>query len=705
MKVSNNSMQKNMIRDFLLRAEVSSLDDILKNLGELYDADRVCVLEDNHGIDIATTTHEWCVNGVMPKSNNQHNLTIGDIKAIEDVVKNGEYVIQSLEDELGSDDPIYQVLYPQHIHSLILAPLILDDQISGYIEVDNPRANLDKSLILLVISSVICTKILTQRNLDKNTGTKNLALSEMRDIIGAAEMGTWRIIFVDGKLPRFLADERMLELLGLEGQKLTPEAIYDKWFSNIKPEAVQSVLDSVERMKEGNRDENTYIWIHPTLGERYVRCGGTARPITNGFVLSGYHYDVDEIVREQMKQATLLKEALAAAERANHAKTTFLNNMSHDIRTPMNAIIGYTTLATSHIDNKGKLQDYLSKIKTSSEHLLSLINDVLDMSRIESGRVTIDEKETHLPDILQDIITITQASVNAKHLSFFIDTASVIHEDIICDKLRLAQVLLNMLSNATKFTRSGGAISMRVIERSSKLARHANYEFHIKDNGIGISEEFREHIFEPFTREKTSTVSGIPGTGLGMAISKNIIDMMGGTIEVISKENVGTEFIVRVDFKIIDRDAEQQDFPKLQGIGIATIGDSKECDFTGKSILLVEDNKLNQEIAEEFLKQYGFNVAIANDGDEAVEIMSNAIPKQFDMILMDIQMPRLNGYDATILIRQLPNGEIANTPIIAMTANAFEEDRTLAIQAGMDGYIAKPIDVDKLMETIKSNLK
>jgi signal transduction histidine kinase/CheY-like chemotaxis protein len=655
---------------------------------------------------------------------------------------------------------------------------------------------------------------------------KNAELSTMQAIIAASEMGTWRIELIDGKAPRMLADNRMLELLGLPGRTdMSPEEVYNAWFDRIKPDAVASVLESVEKMKSGERDENTYLWIHPALGERFVRCGGTARPIEGGYMLRGYHYDVDDIVREQQKQSQLLKDALAAAEHANHAKTTFLNNMSHDIRTPMNAIIGYTALAASHIDNKVQVQDYLSKITTSSSHLLALINDVLDMSRIESGKVSIDQQAMSLPDVMHDIRNISQANISAKQLDFFIDAVDVAHEGIVCDKLRLQQVLLNILSNAVKFTEVGGAIGLRVVEKPSHTPNHARYEFRVKDNGIGMSEEFQQHIFEPFTREETSTVSGIQGTGLGMAITKNIIDMMGGTISVNSRLGEGTEFLVTLDCPVTGEKAVYERVEELQGIralvadddshtaisvsnmlkdiglradwtlsgkeavlrskvaleeadeygvyiidwmmpdmnGIETvrqirahIGDSAPIiiltaydwadieeeayaagvtafvskpifmselrdvlsrpfrageveveepaltieDVAGTKILLVEDNAMNQEIAQAILEQYGFDVDIVDDGSRAVEAMRGNPSGTYDLVLMDIQMPGMDGYEATRAIRQLPDAAIAATPIVAMSANAFDEDRAKARDAGMDGYITKPIDIEKMLQVV-----
>ena len=665
-------------------------------------------------------------------------------------------------------------------------------------------------------------------------------LETMHAIIESAEMGTWQIEMVDGKAGRMFADARMLELLGLKGNDdMTPEQVYAGWFDRIKPEAVDSVLESVEKMKSG-RDENTYLWIHPTLGERYVRCGGTAVVIEGGWLFRGYHYDVDEIVREQQKQSEMLKDALAAAEHANRAKTTFLNNMSHDIRTPMNAIIGYTALAASHIDNKEQVQDYLSKITTSSSHLLALINDVLDMSRIESGKVSIDEKAMSLPEVMHDIRSISQANISAKQLDFFIDAVDVVHEGIICDKLRLQQVLLNILSNAVKFTETGGAVGLRIVEKPSRVAGRAHYEFRVKDNGIGMSEEFQQHIFEPFTREETSTVSGIQGTGLGMAITKNIVDMMGGTISVSSKLGEGTEFVVTLDCKIAGEAVKYERVEQLQGIralvadddshtaisvsnmlksiglradwtlsgkeavlrakvaveesdeygayvidwlmpdmnGIETvrqirrhIGDDSvpiiiltaydwadiedearaagvtafvskpiflselrevlsqpfrvapggeaaevagaadaadadaDVDVAGTKILLVEDNGMNQEIAEAILTQHGFIVDIVDDGTRAVEAMAAAESGAYDLVLMDIQMPGMDGYDATRAIRCLPDPAVANIPIVAMSANAFAEDRAKAAEAGMNGYITKPIDIDKMLEAVRSYVR
>ena len=552
------------------------------------------------------------------------------------------------------------------------------------------------------------------------------------------------------------------------------------------------------------------------------------------FVIPGYPFasmsfalaQIGLVLTVEYQQRKLLVDALNAAEHANRAKTTFLSNMSHDIRTPMNAIMGFTALAAAHVDNEELVKDYLNKISTSGQHLLSLINDVLDMSRIESGRVKIEEKEVHLPDVMHDLRTIVNANIVAKNIEFFIDAVDVENEDILCDKLRLNQILLNLLSNAAKFTKNGGQIIVRIIQRPGFRNGYATYEFHVKDNGIGMSKEFQKHLFEAFTREETATVSGIQGTGLGMAITKNIVDMMGGTITVDSEEGKGTEYTVVIPFKVLNRSVKYEIIPELKGVrvlvadddsntaisvsrmvqeigmradwtlsgkeavlrtkvavdqndefgayiidwmmpdlnGIETvrrirqiIGDSrpiiiltaydwadieeeareagvtafcskplflselrdvlsqpyrvepeekseKQYDFRNRSILLVEDNKLNQEIALSILREAGFKVQVADDGDIAVEILRNAAEGQFDLVLMDIQMPKMDGYTATRQIRTL-SGAVANIPIIAMTANAFEEDRKKAIEAGMNGHIAKPIEVDTLLGTLADALK
>ena len=521
-----------------------------------------------------------------------------------------------------------------------------------------------------------------------------------------------------------------------------------------------------------------------------------------------------------------LQVAVEKAESANRAKSTFLSNMSHDIRTPMNAIIGFTTLALSNIDDKDRVKDYLAKTLASSNHLLSLINDVLDMSRIESGKIHLEEVEVNLSDVLHDLKTIVSGQIYAKQLELYMDAMDVTDEDVYCDKTRLNQILLNLLSNAIKFTPAGGTVSVRVRQLAGKVRGCGQYEFRIKDNGIGMSQEFAQKIFEPFERERTSTVSRIQGTGLGMAITKNIVDMMGGTIEVQTAQGKGTEFTVCVPMRaqteqrpvekiteleglkalVVDDDFNTCDsvtkmlvkvgmraewtlsgkeavlrarqalemsdayhayiidwrLPDMNGIEVtrqirslhddtpiiiltaydwsdiemeakvagvtafcakpmfmsdlretlmSALGQKsadavqgllpeKNADFKGKHILLVEDNELNREIAQEILREYGFLVDSAENGAVAVEKVSTAAPGSYDLVLMDVQMPIMDGYTATRKIRALDDPARAKLPILAMTANAFDEDRRNALESGMNGFLSKPIVIGDLVQEL-----
>ena len=533
----------------------------------------------------------------------------------------------------------------------------------------------------------------------------------------------------------------------------------------------------------------------------------------------------DRTADRKINQA--LSEAVAAAEAASRAKSTFLSNMSHDIRTPMNAIIGFTTLAVSNIDNQERVKDYLTKTLSSSRHLLALINDILDMSRIESGKLHLEETEVNLAEMLHDIKTIVSGQIYAKQLELYMDALDVADEDVYCDRTRMGQILLNLLSNAIKFTPAGGTVSVRIRQLAGTVRDCAQYEFRVRDNGIGMSPEFAQKIFEPFERERTSTVSRIQGTGLGMAITRNIVEMMGGTIKVQTEKNRGTEFIICLPLRVQTGTRREEKIAELAGLKALVVDDDfntcdsvaklltrvgmraewtlsgreavlrarqsielgdpcrayiidwrlpdmngievtrqirslnddtpiiiltaydwsdieaeakaagvtafcskpmflsdlrdtlltaighmqtaeeqdilpgKNADFRGRHILLVEDNELNREIAMTILHEYGFLVDIAENGAVAVEKVRTADPGHYDLVLMDVQMPVMDGYTATQRIRALKDPARAAVPIVAMTANVFEEERKQAFDCGMNGFLSKPIVVEELIDALK----
>ncbi|SHL49961.1 extracellular solute-binding protein, family 3 [Fibrobacter sp. UWH5] len=408
---------------------------------------------------------------------------------------------------------------------------------------------------------------------------------------------------------------------------------------------------------------------------------------------------VDDLMAKEREHRELLSNALAVAERSNQSKTIFLNNMSHDIRTPMNAIIGFTNLAKIHVRDTDAVRSYLNKISISSSHLLSLINNVLDMSRIESGKVKLSEDRVHLPSMIREIQDMVQNTAQSKGVSIsFYDALT--NEVVLADDLKLKQVILNIVGNSIKFTRPGGRVVVSVVERGVAPEGFANYQFIVADTGIGMSADFRNHIFETFSRERTSTVSGIQGTGLGMAISKNIIDMMGGTIVVDSTPNVGTKITVNVMFKFSDLVIKNASAKELGIDPTEELFKSNAFDFKGKKILLVEDNPLNQEIAMSILEELGFEVDLAEDGLAAVEKIRQNPAGTYNAVLMDIQMPNMDGYEATRTIRKMTDSAKALIPVVAVTANAFDEDRQKAFDAGMNGHVSKPISVPELMEVL-----
>ncbi len=630
----------------------------------------------------------------------------------------------------------------------------------------------------------------------------------------------------------------LLETVGLKAPCKVSE-FFERWKQFVLEESIEEYSSVVNLQylescfEQGNAEVDVEYWCEGTLGRTIcVRQSFlmTQENDTNDIVVMVVSKEITESVKKQREQTQALQDALMQAQHANKAKTTFLSNMSHDIRTPMNAIIGFATIAVSHIDNKEQVRDCLHKVLSSSNHLLSLINDILDMSRIESGKVQIKEQECNISELMHNLVSIIQPQVKAKQLELFIDTFEVVNEDVIADALKLNQVFINLLSNAVKYTPAGGTISFRIMQKTTFRHGYGDYIFIIKDNGVGMSSEFVKHIFEPFEREATVTQSGIQGTGLGMAITKNIVEMMSGTISVESEIEKGSTFTVELTLKLqdVEKNAEQikeldglramvvdDDFhvcdsvskmlkkigmraewttsgreaayrakvafeegdsyhtyiidwqmPETSGIETArkirsvvgedapiiiltaydwtdieeeakeagvtafcakplfmsdlksallaanSLVEKKEdtaiwrlADFSGKRVLLVEDIELNREIAELILTEAGFAVESAPDGTDAVAMVKKAEEYYYDVVLMDVQMPIMDGYEATRTIRNLPRKDVKDLPIIAMTANALEEDKEAALKNGMNAHLAKPIDMQAFMEMLSRFLK
>ena len=666
-----------------------------------------------------------------------------------------------------------------------------------------------------------------------------LQFEEMKRIMTGAGFGMWSVENIEGHPLWMRANAKMAELLGIcDVSVMSPEEMYDFWFNRIKPEAKESVMASIDRMKSGKVEEVTYLWEHPAIGDRYMRFAGSGKAVDGkGYVLNGYCSDVTGLVnkekeqqkamarmgaeiqrayevvkyvsrsctsiyrinlltgryeqvstilkevndllgaegdareglltlcekivkpewknamlaftnldwvREQLKtqpivkmefegnirgwaiasfvagkrgddgyctevvwttvdvneqkkkelsQLNALEDAKRAAVEANRAKSSFLLNMSHDIRTPMNAIIGFTGLLEKHQEEPERRQDYLNKLKESSALLLGLINNVLEMSRIEKGHLDLDIQACGVEQMYDMFCSVFLDMMIQKGITFC-HSMDVEHEFLFCDPIKVRDVVLNLLSNAYKYTPSGGKVELYIREVPCEEEGFAIMETVVKDNGLGMSAEFIPHMFEEFSREHNTTDIKVEGTGLGMPIVKNLLDLMGGTIEVESELGKGTTFKVYIKHRIAKKsDVINVDMP-----------DVSDVDFRGRRILLAEDNDLNAEITMEVLKDIDLIVERAEDGQRCVEMIDAAPAGYYDLILMDIQMPRMNGYEATRIIRQMKDKEKANITILAMTANAFEEDKREAIESGMNAHLSKPIEVEKLIKTLKRSL-
>ncbi len=512
------------------------------------------------------------------------------------------------------------------------------------------------------------------------------ARQSLEDILEGARTGIWTIELEEGCQPRMYADRTMRILLGVPDE-IDPQECYQHWFENIDPDYVKMVQETVGEILETGRSEVIYPWNHPDLGKIYVRCGGVPDKSFKkpGVSLNGYHQDITEIMVTRKKQEQAIMELLEKVRQANSAKSEFLSHMSHDLRTPINGILGMLAIMEKSQHDQEQQAACRKKIRVSTEHLLSLVNDVLQVSKLESGRPVDVEEPFELRDALDDCITILSPRADEREIQLVLETDGLQHSRLIGNTLHLKQILMNVIDNALKYNHPHGSVVVKAKEIGYQDGT-VEYQFVVEDTGIGIGEEFKKHIFEPFTQEEQGARTHYKGTGLGMSIVKKLIDQMKGTIEIDSQ--IGKGSVVQISLPI--RVDEVQSAQSMDD------GQNWKSNIAGMRVLLVEDNEINCEIVEFMLQDADVEVVTANDGKAAVDTFAASSPGSFDCVLMDLMMPVMSGYEATRVIRGLDRVDARTVPIIALSANTFEEDIALAKDAGMNEHLAKPVDINKM---------
>ena len=536
--------------------------------------------------------------------------------------------------------------------------------------------------------------IFAQRNVnavvEQEEKYKLEARQSLEDILEGARTGIWTIELEEGGQPRMYPDRTMQILLGVSDE-IGPEECYRHWFENIEPDYVEMVQKAVQEILETGRSEVIYPWNHPKLGKIYVRCGGVLDKTFKkpGACLNGYHQDITETMVTRKKQEQAIMELLEKVRRANSAKSEFISHMSHDLRTPINGILGMLAIIEKSPDDPERQRECRKKIRVSTEHLLSLVKDVLQVSKLESGRPATVEEPFDLHDTLEDCITILSTQAEEKGIRLVLEEVDLQHSKLIGNSLYLKQILMNTIDNALKYNRPHGSVFVQVTETSFRNGV-ASYRFVIEDTGIGIGDDFKKHIFEPFTQEHPDARTHYNGVGLGMSIVKQLVDQMKGNIEVDSQLGKGSVFQITLPMQV---DGAWSTQPVDEDRNI-------QSNIAGMQVLLVEDNEINCEIVEFMLKEAGADVVTANDGKAAVEAFAASQPGTFGCVLMDLMMPVMSGYEATRVIRGLDRSDAKNVPIIALSANAFEEDVAMAKDAGMNEHLAKPVDIRKMFKVM-----
>ena len=670
-----------------------SLKVLLEHLGKALNGERTYIFEQNEsgGDD---NTYEWVADGVEPEQENLQNIS-PEVCAgwYRNFSVGGHIVIQNVEDIRESEPLQYENLKRQGIHSLVVVPLYDGKQVIGFYGVDNPPVkSLEYASNMLHTAAYFIVSSLKRRDLFRELQKRSYleGRQSLENILEGARTGIWTIELEEGCQPRMYADRTMRILLGVP-EDIGPEACYRHWFERIEPDYAAMVEEAVQEMLKTGRSEVIYPWDHPSLGKIYVRCGGVPDKTFEkpGSCLNGYHQDITETMVTRKKQEQSIMELLERVRQANSAKSEFLSHMSHDLRTPINGILGMLAILEKSQDDPERQRDCRKKIRVSAEHLLSLVNDVLQVSRLESGRPAAVEEPFDLCAVLEECVTVLSPLAEERTVRLELETNGLRHTRAVGNPLHFKQILMSVIDNALKYNRPNGSVSVRVEETAFREGT-ASCRFVIEDTGIGIGEDFKAHIFEPFTQEHQGARTDYTGAGLGMSIVKKLVDQMRGTVTVDSRLGRGSVVQIILPVRVDEMQSGQsaEEARDVQG-GIA-----------GMQVLLVEDNQINCEIVEYLLKDAGAEVATAKDGKAAVEAFEASAPGTFDCILMDLMMPVMSGYEAARVIRGLKRPDAGTVPIIALSANAFEEDVALAKDAGMNEHLAKPVDIRRMIQVM-----
>ncbi len=670
-----------------------SLKVLLEHLGKALNGERTYIFEQNEsgGDD---NTYEWVADGVEPEQENLQNVS-PEVCAgwYRNFSVGGHIVIQNVEDIRESEPLQYENLKRQGIHSLVVVPLYDGKQVIGFYGVDNPPVkSLEYASNMLHTAAYFIVSSLKRRDLFRELQKRSYleGRQSLENILEGARTGIWTIELEEGCQPRMYADRTMRILLGVP-EDIGPEACYRHWFERIEPDYAAMVEEAVQEMLKTGRSEVIYPWDHPSLGKIYVRCGGVPDRAFEkpGSCLNGYHQDITETMVTRKKQEQSIMELLERVRQANSAKSEFLSHMSHDLRTPINGILGMLAILEKSQDDPERQRDCRKKIRVSAEHLLSLVNDVLQVSRLESGRPAAVEEPFDLCAVLEECVTVLSPLAEERTVRLELETNGLRHTRAVGNPLHFKQILMSVIDNALKYNRPNGSVSVRVEETAFREGT-ASCRFVIEDTGIGIGEDFKAHIFEPFTQEHQGARTDYTGAGLGMSIVKKLVDQMRGTVTVDSRLGRGSVVQIILPVRVDEMQSGQaaEEARDVQG-GIA-----------GMQVLLVEDNQINCEIVEYLLKDAGAEVATAKDGKAAVEAFEASAPGTFDCILMDLMMPVMSGYEAARVIRGLKRPDAGTVPIIALSANAFEEDVALAKDAGMNEHLAKPVDIRRMIQVM-----